>query len=69
MFLIIHFQYFQCLLLEDSDNYDIFSETDRKEFLFCLFKHMCLGGEVCQYEDSIQPYLDATKLLYKDLVW
>ena len=60
--------YFQCLLLEDSDNYDIFSEADRQEFLFVLFKHLCLGGAVCQYEDDIKPYMETTKLIYKDLV-
>ena len=56
------------LLLDDSENYDIFSDAEREEFLFRLFKHLCLGGEVCQYEDNVQPYLDLTKLLYKDLV-
>ena len=54
--------------MEESDNYDIFNESDRKEFLFQLFKHLCLGGEVCQFEDNVQAYLDFTKLLYKDLV-
>ena len=36
------------LLMEDSDNYDVFSEKDRSEFLFEIFKHICLGGSVCQ---------------------
>ncbi|XP_066478444.1 cilia- and flagella-associated protein 300 [Tiliqua scincoides] len=56
------------LLLEDSDHYDLFSHLDREEFLFCLFKHLCLGGALCQYEDELGPYLEATKALYKDLV-
>ncbi|XP_031451735.1 transcriptional coactivator YAP1 isoform X4 [Phasianus colchicus] len=56
------------LLLEDSDHYDIFSESDRKEFLFCLFKHLCIGGTLCQFEDVLGPYLETTKALYKDLV-
>ncbi|OXB57872.1 hypothetical protein ASZ78_016446 [Callipepla squamata] len=56
------------LLLEDSDHYDIFSESDRKEFLFCLFKHLCIGGALCQFEDVLGPYLETTKALYKDLV-
>ena len=54
--------------MEESDNYDIFNESDSKEFLFQLFKHLCLGGEVCQFEDNVKAYLDFTKLLYKDLV-
>ncbi|KAK3582105.1 hypothetical protein CHS0354_009162 [Potamilus streckersoni] len=56
------------LLLEESDNYEIFNESDREEFLFRLFKHLCIGGAVCQYEDTIDPYLNITKLLYKDIV-
>ncbi|XP_062983909.1 cilia- and flagella-associated protein 300 isoform X2 [Elgaria multicarinata webbii] len=55
------------LLLEDSDHYDLFSHSDREEFLFCLFKHLCLGGALCQYEDELGPYLETTKALYKDL--
>uniref|UniRef100_A0A8C6E6B4 Cilia- and flagella-associated protein 300 n=1 Tax=Moschus moschiferus TaxID=68415 RepID=A0A8C6E6B4_MOSMO len=56
------------LLLEDSEKYEVFSQPDREEFLFCLFKHLCLGGALCQYEDVINPYLETTKLIYKDLV-
>ncbi|NXX50765.1 CF300 protein, partial [Tricholaema leucomelas] len=56
------------LLVEDSDHYDSFSQLDRKEFLFCLFKHLCIGGTLCQFEDVVGPYLETTKALYKDLV-
>ncbi|XP_011782006.1 PREDICTED: uncharacterized protein C11orf70 homolog [Colobus angolensis palliatus] len=56
------------LLVEDSEKYEIFSQPDREEFLFCLFKHLCLGGALCQYEDVISPYLETAKLIYKDLV-
>ncbi|NXR14054.1 CF300 protein, partial [Semnornis frantzii] len=56
------------LLVEDSDHYDLFSQLDRKEFLFCLFKHLCIGGTLCQFEDVVGPYLETTKALYKDLV-
>ncbi|XP_001626154.2 cilia- and flagella-associated protein 300 [Nematostella vectensis] len=56
------------LLLEDSENYDIFSEEERSEFLFKILKHLCLGGQVCQYEDSVQPYMETARTLYKDLV-
>ena len=56
------------ILMEDSDNYEVYSESERQEFLFHLFEHLCLGGSVCQYEDSITPYLDTVKALYKDLV-
>ncbi|XP_075402613.1 cilia- and flagella-associated protein 300 isoform X1 [Tenrec ecaudatus] len=56
------------LLMEDSEKYEVFSQPEREEFLFCLFKHFCLGGTLCQYEDVLNPYLETTKLIYKDLV-
>ncbi|EHB12876.1 hypothetical protein GW7_15546 [Heterocephalus glaber] len=55
------------LLVEDSEKYEVFSKPDREEFLFCLFKHLCLGGSLCQYEDVLNPYLETAKLIYKDL--
>ncbi|XP_060075691.1 cilia- and flagella-associated protein 300-like [Ylistrum balloti] len=56
------------LLIDDSDNYCLYSDSEREEFLFRLFKHICLGGKVCQYEDIIDPYLELTKQVYKDLI-
>ncbi|KAM5245747.1 cilia- and flagella-associated protein 300 [Ctenodactylus gundi] len=56
------------LLVEDSEKYEVFSQPEREEFLFCLFKHLCLGGSLCQYEDVVRPYLETAKLIYKDLV-
>ncbi|XP_072156873.1 cilia- and flagella-associated protein 300 [Bemisia tabaci] len=56
------------LLDEEADLYQLYSKTDREQFLFRLFKHLCLGGLWCQYEDSLQPYLDVTKCLYKNLL-
>uniref|UniRef100_A0A8D0LAU0 Cilia- and flagella-associated protein 300 n=1 Tax=Sphenodon punctatus TaxID=8508 RepID=A0A8D0LAU0_SPHPU len=37
-------------------------------FLFCLFKHLCLGGTLCQLEEELSPYLETTKAIYKDLL-
>ncbi|VDN24472.1 unnamed protein product [Dibothriocephalus latus] len=56
------------LLLEDSENYSLFTEQERDEFLFRLFKHICIGGELCQFENEINPYLDFVRSLYRDLV-
>ncbi|CAF1408024.1 unnamed protein product [Adineta steineri] len=56
------------LIMDEFDSYDIFSDNDRKEFIFHLFKHFCLGGQVCQYEDDVQPYLDVTKSVYKEII-
>jgi cilia- and flagella-associated protein 300 len=58
----------QALLVPDSEGYSIFSEADRQEFIFHLFKSLVLGGGICQYEDSIEPYLQVTRKLYKDLI-
>ena len=56
------------MLVEDSDNFSSFSSTDRQEFLFRLFTHLVVGGNLNQYDDSIAAYFDLTKSLYKDLV-
>jgi hypothetical protein len=56
------------LLMPQDILYDLFNEKERKEFIFNVFKSLCLGGKLCQYEDSITPYLDMTKRIYKDLV-
>nr|CAD7414187.1 unnamed protein product [Timema poppensis] len=53
---------------EDSSNYKLMLKSDRNEFIFRLFQAICLGGQWCQYEDTIKPYLDTTKCIYKDLV-
>lgn len=56
------------LLMEDSDNFESFSDSERSEFLFRLFSHVCVGGPICQYEDTVQPYYDVVKSLYRDLI-
>ncbi|XP_070841441.1 cilia- and flagella-associated protein 300 [Chaetodon trifascialis] len=58
----------QMLQEEDSEHYDVVGREERGEFLFRLFKHLCLGGELCQYEDTIDPYISTTKQMYKDLI-
>ncbi|BHF73324.1 hypothetical protein SprV_0401640500 [Sparganum proliferum] len=58
----------EMLLIEDSENYCLFTEQERDEFLFRLFKHICIGGELCQFENEMNPYLDFVRSLYRDLV-
>ncbi|XP_060682406.1 cilia- and flagella-associated protein 300 [Hemiscyllium ocellatum] len=65
---VISDQLRQVLLLEESDKYQIFSDKEREEFVFRIFKHLCLGGVLCQYEDTIDPYLETCKTMYKELV-
>ncbi|CAM9667347.1 unnamed protein product [Phaeothamnion confervicola] len=52
----------------ESENADLFSVDQRREFFFHLFRHLAVGGAMCQPEDTIDAYLDATKKLYKELV-
>jgi len=59
----------EAILKEESENYCIFNENDRNEFLFRVFSAICLGGSLCQWEDNLSPYVDMTKMLYKNLVW
>nr|XP_057922037.1 cilia- and flagella-associated protein 300 [Doryrhamphus excisus] len=53
---------------EDSEHYYVVGRAERGEFLFHLFKHLCLGGELNQYEDTVEPYVSTTKKIYKDLI-
>lgn len=56
------------LLDEESEEYSLYSEDERKEFIFRIFQMLVLGGILCQFEDTLEPYLDITKKIYKDLV-
>ncbi|XP_068431550.1 cilia- and flagella-associated protein 300 isoform X2 [Clinocottus analis] len=58
----------QMLQEEDSEHHCVFGKEERGEFLFRLFKHLCVGGELCQYEDTIDAYISTTKQIYKDLI-
>ncbi|KYN08156.1 PREDICTED: uncharacterized protein C11orf70 homolog [Cyphomyrmex costatus] len=56
------------LLDEESEEYNLYSEYEKDEFVFRIFQMLVLGGTLCQFEDVIQPYLDITKKIYKDLI-
>lgn len=58
----------QMLLDEDSENYHVLGSAERGELLFRLFKHLCLGGALNQYEDTVEPYISVTKKMYKELI-
>lgn len=58
----------RCLLDEDSENYYLFDDEERAEFIFQLFTVTTIGGPLCQYENEIEPYFETTKTIYKDLV-
>ena len=52
----------------DENHETLFSEAERAEFLFRVFTHLALGGSMCQYEDTLSPYEDVAKAVYKSLV-
>lgn len=52
----------------DTEEWDAIPDHMRSELLFGIFRHLVLGGSMCQWEDHVEPYLETTKLLYKDLV-
>ncbi|XP_012284764.1 uncharacterized protein C11orf70 homolog [Orussus abietinus] len=56
------------LLDEECDEYNLYTENEREEFIFRIFQMLILGGTLCQYEDTVKPYLDITKNIYKDLI-
>ena len=57
------------MLLDDgSEEWELYSGAERKELIFHVMKRLAIGGGMNQYDNKIQPYLDVTKKLYKDLV-
>jgi hypothetical protein len=52
----------------DSENYGVFDSNLRSELLFELFRHVTVGGGTCQYDENVNPYMNATKLLYRRVV-
>ena len=58
----------EAIISEDAEDYGVFDDDERDEFLFRLFAALVKGGTMCQYEDMLQPYLDVCKALYKELV-
>eukprot|EP00937_MAST-01D_sp_MAST-1D-sp2_P002698 g2698.t1 len=56
------------LLNDESEHAALFSAEDRDEFIFRVFRYVCVGGSLCQHDENWQPYLDAARALYKELV-
>ncbi|XP_008202253.1 cilia- and flagella-associated protein 300-like isoform X2 [Nasonia vitripennis] len=56
------------ILDEYCEEYQLFNSEERAEFIFRIFEMLVLGGSLCQFEEELQPYLDTTKKIYKELV-
>eukprot|EP00658_Telonema_sp_P-2_P016675 TRINITY_DN1646_c0_g1_i5.p2 TRINITY_DN1646_c0_g1~~TRINITY_DN1646_c0_g1_i5.p2 ORF type:complete len:141 (-),score=22.16 TRINITY_DN1646_c0_g1_i5:271-693(-) len=52
----------------DAEDYSVFTEQQRQELIVEIFRHLCLGGGMNQWDDNIDPYLDITKAIYKDML-
>ncbi|BET03062.1 chromosome 11 open reading frame 70 [Nesidiocoris tenuis] len=58
----------QMLVLDEHKSADLYTPAEKQQFIFRLFKHVCLGGAYYQRSDKLEPYLDLTKCLYKELI-
>jgi len=52
----------------ESEDFDVFSEAQRRELITTIFRHLVLGGGMNQWDESIEPYVEATRGFYKDLL-
>ncbi|CAM9443566.1 unnamed protein product, partial [Sphacelaria rigidula] len=56
----------ELLVNPEPENADlVFSMEQKRELLFHMFKALCIGGAVCQADDRLEAYTEATKILYK----
>lgn len=53
----------EVLLNPDSENAHVFSEEDRKEFIYNLFRLFVVGGPLAQPEHNINRYMCVTESL------
>lgn len=59
----------ELLVNPESENTNlVFSPDQQRELLFHVFKALCVGGAICQPDERLEAYTQATKVLYKDLV-
>eukprot|EP01027_Heterolobosea_sp_BB2_P024275 GEZU01036539.1.p1 GENE.GEZU01036539.1~~GEZU01036539.1.p1 ORF type:complete len:120 (-),score=33.61 GEZU01036539.1:70-429(-) len=55
-------------MVEESENYELYNDRERSEFIYHVMRRICTGGALNQYEDDFEPYSETTKAIYKDLV-
>ena len=58
----------EMLLNSDSENANLFSESDQMELIFQIFKLLVIGGPLNQNDANITRYFEITKKVYKDLL-
>lgn len=58
----------EMVLNEDSEHALVYDEDEKDEFLFRVFRHLIVGGGMCQPEEYIDPYFRCTRELMKGLL-
>ena len=53
---------------DDSENASLYTEKEKNEFIFVLFRLLVLGGSMAQPDTKIERYSELTKLMYKELL-
>ncbi|KAF8560909.1 hypothetical protein P879_05872 [Paragonimus westermani] len=56
------------LLDEDFEASHVLTEKEKSEFLYKVFFHLSIGGELCQNEDNIKEYSEFTRKVYRDII-
>lgn len=56
----------ELLLNIDSENSSLYSSNDRNQYIYHLFKLICIGGSLCQPDNRTDRYLSMIKSLYKE---
>ncbi|KAF7232080.1 hypothetical protein EG68_05540 [Paragonimus skrjabini miyazakii] len=56
------------LLDENSELSYVLTEKEKSEFLYKIFFHLSIGGELCQNEDNINEYAEFARKIYRDII-
>ena len=56
------------MLNPDSENLSVYTQAQKAEFIYHLFKLLFVGGAMHQRDDYATEYLETTKALYKQLL-
>lgn len=52
----------------DNDENNIFTNVERQEFIYHIFRSVVVGGSLAQADENIFSYISATKSIYKGLL-
>jgi hypothetical protein len=55
------------LLNPYTEEEEVYSDEDKKEFIYHIFRWLCVGGSMSQPDESITSYINTTKALYRSL--